>query len=117
MRRVLVFFESSVAVRLRPARRICFPGVRNLLVAGERECIARKRGKHGQGGKTSQRPEALVHSVIPREPTGMSHEIARSVRLERHEGYHHRPVATVTYRQQRTENCGAMEPKIGVNKL
>jgi hypothetical protein len=60
----------------------------DLLVAGQRYRIARKRGEHGQGQETSKRPEASVHSVILREPRGTNHEIARSVRLELHGGYH-----------------------------
>jgi hypothetical protein len=75
----------------------------NLLMAGVRRRITRKCCEHGQAEDASQRTEALVHSVIPREPTGMSHEIARSVRLERHESYHHRLFTTVTYWQQRKE--------------
>jgi hypothetical protein len=79
---VLVFLEPGVAVIFRLARRICLSGGLNLFVAGERRRITGKRGEHGQGDDASQRPQALVHSVIPREPNGMSHEIARSVRLE-----------------------------------
>jgi hypothetical protein len=60
----------------------------NFLVAGERYRVIRKRGDHGEREETSQRPEALVHSVILREPIGTNHEIARSVRLELHGRYH-----------------------------
>src|ERR1700736_4396476 len=98
---MLFFLERSVAVVPRLAGRIGFLVVLNLLVAGVRRRITRKCCEHGQTEDASQRTEALVHSVIPREPTGMSHEIARSVRLERAESYHHRLFATVTYRQQR----------------
>jgi hypothetical protein len=65
----------------RPGRRICLPGMLNLLVAGERYRITRKRGEHDHGQATSERPEASVHSVILREPRGANHEIARSARL------------------------------------
>jgi hypothetical protein len=36
-----------------------------LLLGGERSRIARNRGEHHQGEETSQRPEMLVHSVVP----------------------------------------------------
>jgi hypothetical protein len=88
MHRVLCFLERGVAVRPGLTGRICLFGMLNRLGASECQRIIRKRGEHGQGGKTSQRPEALVHSVILREPAGTSHEIARSVRLERYERYH-----------------------------
>jgi len=56
--------------------------------------------------------------MIPRDPTGTS-EIARSVRLEWHESYHHRLIAPVTYRQQRMEKLRRNGTKIvskkGVN--
>jgi hypothetical protein len=72
----------------RPGRRIRLPGILNLLMAGERYRITRKRGEHGQGQETSERPEASVHSVILREPSGTNHEIARSVWSELHGRYH-----------------------------
>ena len=103
MHRMPALLERGVALMARPGRRIRLPGMLNLLVAGERYRITRKRREHGHCQETSERPEASVHSVIPREPTGMSHDIARSVRLERHESYHHRLLATVTHRQQRKE--------------
>jgi hypothetical protein len=43
---------------------ICFLGM-SLFLVGERIRIIRKRGEHGQAEETRQRPEALVHSVIP----------------------------------------------------
>jgi hypothetical protein len=54
--------------------------VMNMLVAGARGRIIRKRREQGEGEETSQRPEALVHSMILREPTDTNHEIARSAR-------------------------------------
>jgi hypothetical protein len=68
-----------------PARRIGLPRMLNVLVAGKRYRVVRKRDEHGEA-KTSQRPKASVHSVIPREPRGENHEIARSVRFELDEG-------------------------------
>jgi hypothetical protein len=57
--------KYRMALMARLARRIRLPGMLNLLVAGERCRIARKRGEHGQGQEPSERPEASVHSVIP----------------------------------------------------
>jgi hypothetical protein len=68
--------------------RVCLLGMVGLLVTGSRYRITRKRGEHGQGAQTSQRPETLVHFVIPREPDGQSHEIARCTRLELPKSYH-----------------------------
>ena len=47
------------------SRRIRPHGALNLLVAGERYRIIRKHGEHGEGEEASQRPEALVHPVVP----------------------------------------------------
>jgi hypothetical protein len=81
---LILFFIRGVAMMPGLASRIGFLVVLNLLMAGMRRRITRKCCEHGQAEDASQRTEALVHSVIPREPNGMSHEIARSVRLERH---------------------------------
>jgi hypothetical protein len=89
MRRMPTFLlERGVAMMAGLGRRIRLPGMVNLLMAGQRYRIARKRGEHGQGQETSERPEASVHSVMLREPSGRNHEIARSVRLELHGRYH-----------------------------
>jgi hypothetical protein len=82
------FLEHGLLVMPRPRRLVRLPGVFNLVMARERDRVSRKRGEHGQGEETSQRPQALVHSVVPREPTGTNHEIARSVRLELRRRYH-----------------------------
>jgi hypothetical protein len=105
---MLFFLERSVVVPCL-ARRIGFLVVLDflvmldLLVAGVRRRITRKCCEHRQAEDASQRTEALVHSVIPREHNGMSHQIARSVRLERHGSYHHHLLASVTHRQQQKE--------------
>jgi hypothetical protein len=85
-RLMLALLERDLAV-MAPARRIGLPRMLNVLVAGKRYRVVRKRDEHGEA-KTSQRPKASVHSVIPREPRGENHEIARSVRFELYEGYH-----------------------------
>src|SRR4029077_2745835 len=84
-------------------RSFCLLGGLSFLVASVRRRITRKRREHGHAEEASQRTEALVHSVIPREPTGKSRKIARSVWSERHRRYHHRLFATVTQRQQGAE--------------
>src|ERR1700737_5400777 len=86
MRRMGTLLKRSMMPLPRCLMRLL--GMRGLLVADMRYRITRKRGEHGQGEETSQRPEGLIHSVVPREPTGTNHEIARSVRLELPEGYH-----------------------------
>jgi hypothetical protein len=88
MHRMPALLERGLAMMASLARRIRFPGMLDLLVAGQRYRIARKRGEHGQGQETSQQTEASVHSVILREPSGTNHGIARSVRLELHGRYH-----------------------------
>src|ERR1700726_1053249 len=87
MRRVPVFSARGLVVM--PRRRLMrLPGVVSLLMAGGGWRIGRKSGEHGQGKETSQRPQALVHSMVPREPAGTNHVIAGSVRLELHGRYH-----------------------------
>ncbi len=79
---------GGVALMADLGRHICLAGMLNLLVAGARYRIVRKRDQHSQAEKTGERPKASVHSVILREPGGTTHEIERSVWLELHEGYH-----------------------------
>src|ERR1700737_834982 len=59
------FLKRGLLVMPHPRRLMRFPGAANLVMAGKRCRISRKRGEHGQGEETSQRPEALVHSVVP----------------------------------------------------
>jgi hypothetical protein len=66
---------GGVALMADLGRRICLAGVLNLLVAGARYRIVRKRDEHGQAEETGERPKASVHSVILREPGGTNHEI------------------------------------------
>jgi hypothetical protein len=47
----------------------------NWFVAGKRAGIIRKPGEYGQGEEKSERPEALGHSEIPREPTGANRSV------------------------------------------
>src|ERR1700681_2669166 len=111
MHRMPALLERGVALMARPGRRIRLPGMLNLLVAGERYRIIRKRGEHGQGHETSERPEASVHSVIPREPRGTNHEIARSVRLELHGRYHTAYSQLSRFGNIAEKTCRTAEPK------
>lgn len=86
MHRMSVFLKRGVALMAHPGRRIRLPGMLNLLVAGERYRIIRKRAEQGEREEASHRPEGFVHSVIPRELT--RHEHPRSVPLELHRRYH-----------------------------
>src|SRR6476660_6253994 len=84
--------------------RACLVVMVSLLVTGSRCRITRKRGDHGQGEQTSQRPETLVHFVIPPrtrwpEPRDRPmHAVRTSQKLP------HRRFSTVTFGQQRGEN-------------
>ena len=100
---------------LRPAwlgRRFCLLGMVSLLVTGSRCRITRKRGEHGQGAQTSQRPETLVHFVIPPrtrwpEPRDRPmHAVRTSQKLP------HRRFSTVTFGQQRGENVAHVEQNV-----
>jgi len=88
MHGVPAILGHGVALMADLRRRIRLPGVLNLLVAGARYRMIGKRGEHGQADQTSERPKASVHAVILRESGGTNHEIARSVWLELHGGYH-----------------------------
>jgi hypothetical protein len=59
------FFKPGIAVMPRARRLMRLLGMSGLLMAEERTRIARKWGEHRQGEETSQRPEALVHSMVP----------------------------------------------------
>ncbi len=91
--------------------RLCLLGMVGLLVTGSRYRITRKRGEHGQGAQTSQRPETLVHSVTPPrtqwpEPRDRPmHAVRTSQKLP------HRRFSTVTFGQQRGENVAHDETK------
>ena len=92
--------------------RVCLLGMESLLVTGSRCRITRKRGEHGQGAQTSQRPETLVHFVIPprtrwQEPRDRPmHAVRTSQKLP------HRRFSTVTFGQQRGENVARTEQNV-----
>lgn len=92
--------------------RVCLLGMVSLLVTGSRCRITRKRGEHGQGAQTSQRPETLVHFVIPprtrwQEPRDRPmHAVRTSQKLP------HRRFSTVTFGQQRGENVARAEQNV-----
>ena len=102
VRHMPTFFRPGIAMMPR-ARCLMRLGVPVLLLAGERCRIAQKCGEHRQGEQTSQRPEALVHSVVPlrtnhHEPRDRTiGPVARRVP--------HGRFATVTFRQQRGKNA------------
>src|SRR5438552_4865925 len=86
-------------------------GMLSLLVSGNRYRLAGKRGEQSQGEQTSQRPETLVHSVIPPrtqwpEPRDRPMHAVRTLQK-----LPHRRFSTVTFRQQHGENVATMELK------
>src|SRR5258705_11522913 len=76
------FPKQEIALMPRARRRIFLVGMFNLLVAGDRYHVARKRGKCGQTEKTGQRTKGVIHSLVPHESNRTNHEIPRSLRLE-----------------------------------
>ena len=111
-RSVLAFLVRGLVLAARMLRaRVCLLGMVSLLVAGNRYRLARKRGEQSQGEQTSQRPETLVHSVIPPrtqwpEPRDRPMHAVRTLQK-----LPHRRFSTVTFRQQHGENVATMELK------
>jgi hypothetical protein len=98
-------FSPRRGAALLTGRRIRPLVVLQWFMAGEYGRVIRKRGEHSQGGETSQRPEALVHHVNSREPTGTNVEIARSVPFEPAAGYHAARLALSRFGNTAVKQC------------